>query len=138
MPLKDRLRLSSAEAERLCQAACRDAGCDPCSEERQAQSFIYRHGAPAFTDAALLDWARSGDDPKDAARTRRVHLPERWIAPSLPVRGADVLALGVAPGPAVGRVMAAFEDWWIAAGFPDDAQATAKKLNELVRRELAD
>lgn len=137
VPLKDRLRLSSAEAERLTHAARRDAGCDPSSGERKAQAFIYRHGAQAFIDAALLAWARSGDDPKDAARTRRAHLPERWIVPQLPVRGADVLALGVPAGPAVGRVIAEFENWWIAAGFPDDAKRIAAKLEELVRGELA-
>jgi len=137
VPLKDRLRLSSAEAERLALAARRDAGCEPNSDERQAQAFIYRHGTQAFTDAALLAWARSGDDPKDTAHTRRARLPEHWTAPQLPVRGADVLAQGVPPGPAVGRVMTAFEDWWIADGFPDDAERTALKLDELVRGELS-
>jgi poly(A) polymerase len=49
------------------------------------------------------------------------------------VRGADVLALGVKPGPEVGRVMAAFETWWIGKGYPTDPKQIADKLKELVR-----
>jgi len=49
------------------------------------------------------------------------------------LRGADVLALGVLPGPEVGRVISAFEAWWIAEGFPADHERAKAKLDELVR-----
>ena len=65
-------------------------------------------------------------------------LPERWTAPQLPVLGADVVALGVAPGPGVGRVVADFKEWWIAAGFPSDAERVRAKLEALARGELQD
>ncbi len=35
----------------------------------------------------------------------------------MPFSGSDVLALGIAPGPAVGNVLQAFERWWIEAIF---------------------
>ena len=54
----------------------------------------------------------------------------------MPVRGADVVALGVPVGPGVGRVVAGFEAWWIGAGYPDDAGRLRAKLEELARGEL--
>ena len=80
-----------------------------------------------------MAWAGSGDAPADAMRAQRVRLPERWQAPELPVRGADVLELGARPGPQVGRVISAFETWWIAQGFPADRERARAKLGELVR-----
>jgi poly(A) polymerase len=135
--MKDRLRLSLVEAGRMADAVRRDAAFDPRSEESAAQAFIYRHGAEAFVDGALLDWARSGEDAGDRARAERVALPARWTAPKLPVRGADIMGLGVRAGPAVGRIMSAFEDWWIGARFPDDETTNRAKLEELVRGELS-
>jgi poly(A) polymerase len=132
-----RLRLSAAEARRLADAACADAALSPSAGEHAAKTYIFHHGAPAFTDGALANWARSGDDARSAARASHVGLVKRWNAPEVPVRGADVVALGVPAGPAVGRVMAAFTDWWIAAGFPADEMQNRAKLEELARLELA-
>jgi len=135
--LREKLRLSTVEAERLAHAAVSSEVFDPRSKEQAAKAFIYLHGAQAFHDGALLDWVRSIDETNDAARAARLRLPQRWSAPKLPVRGADVMALGVAAGPAVGRVIDAFENWWIAAGFPMEEPEVRAKLEELVRGELA-
>jgi tRNA nucleotidyltransferase/poly(A) polymerase len=128
-----KLRLSRAEIARLENAGCRHPALEPHPDERPAQSFIYRNGVQAFSDGVLMAWARSGDDVRDVARTQLLRLPERWRVPELPVRGADVLARGVKAGPEVGRVIAAFESWWIAAGYPTDPKAIADKLDELIR-----
>jgi poly(A) polymerase len=130
--LRDRLRLSVVEAGRLADASRRDPAFDPRSDEQVAKAFIYRHGADAFIDGAVLDWARSGDATTDGARVERLQLPQRWHAPKLPVRGADVMALGVPAGPGVGRIVSAFEEWWIAAGFPLEESRVRAKLEELV------
>jgi poly(A) polymerase len=131
--LQSKLKLSAAETMRLAQASVHDAAFSPASGEREAQGFIYRHGGQAFVDGALMAWAGSGDGPVDAARAQRIRLPERWQAPELPVRGADVLALGAHPGPEVGRLISAFETWWIAQGFPADRERAKAKLGELMR-----
>jgi poly(A) polymerase len=133
--LQERLRLSAAETAKLARAIVSDPAFDPASPEREAQAFLYRHGVEAFIDGALMEWARSGDAPESAARARRARLPERWNAPELPVRGADVVALGVPAGPEVGRVIGAFEAWWIAQGFPTDPAQAKAKLEELARRK---
>jgi poly(A) polymerase len=131
--LQERLRLSAAETDRLTHVTAGKTAFDPAAGEREAQAFLYRHGAQAFVDGALMDWARSGERLDSEARAGRVRLPERWRAPALPVRGADVIALGVPAGPEVGHVLAEFESWWIANDFPADRKRAADKLGELVR-----
>jgi poly(A) polymerase len=49
----------------------------------------------------------------------------------MPFGGADLLALGMPAGPAVGAVLKAFEDWWIDSDFTSDTAAQRKKLKEL-------
>jgi hypothetical protein len=99
--------------------------------EAAQQAALYRHGREVFSDAALYDWARSGEATHDAGRKEHALLPSRWTAPALPIRGADVIALGVPAGPGVGRVVSAFEEWWIGAGFPADPQRLAAELKRL-------
>lgn len=129
--LQDRLRLSTVEAAQLARAGERDPALEPGPDEHAAQAFLYRHGADSFIDGALMAWARSSDPPYDAKRTRHIHLPQRWQVPELPVRGSDLLELGVPAGPEVGRLIAAFEDWWIAQDFPSDPERVHAKLSEL-------
>ena len=138
LDLQTRLRLSSAEGRQLAAARCCATAFDPRRSEAAAREFIYRNGADDFIAGALLDWARSHADVDDGARTERATLPARWTAPALPLRGADVVARGIAAGPAVGRIVKAFEDWWIGAGFPEDAERITAKLDELIGAETPD
>ncbi len=131
LALRDRLRLSSDEYERLARSAMPDLAFEPDRPEHDAKVFIYRHGSGTFVDGALLAWARSNAAPTDPLRRNRIELPSRWQAPACPVRGADILALGVAPGPEVGRIMSRFEDWWIAENFPLNANRLAAELHRL-------
>jgi poly(A) polymerase len=133
--LRERLKLSGLEAEGLAAALRCAPALDPRRDERAAKEYIYWNGAAAFTGAALIDWARSNADVDDTARAERASLAKRWSAPKLPVRGADVIALGVPAGPGVGRVMEAFETWWIAADFPTEPKRIAAQLTELARGE---
>ncbi len=130
--LRDRLRLSGLETDRLSHMAMPDRGFDPAVAERYAKAALYRHGPDAFRDGALLAWVRSGAPAKDIGRRERLRLIDRWTVPELPVRGQDVLALGVPAGPSVGSILSQFEDWWIAAEFPSDPARLARELNRLV------
>jgi poly(A) polymerase len=90
--------------------------------EQGARRLIYRLGAQAFTDHALLGWARSQAGAKDSAWHGLATLPQRWNAPVFPLKAADFIKRGVEKGPALGAAMRAAETAWIAAGFPSDAE----------------
>lgn len=128
-----RLRLSNVESERLARLALPDPAFDPDTDEREARAFLYRFGVETFRDGVLLAWAQS-KAAADCSRWRgRFVLPNRWKVPSLPVRGADLLDAGLAEGPAIGRVVRAFEDWWIAEDFPKDEMQLARALSDFVK-----
>lgn len=131
--LGERLRLSNAEIERLHQLALPSSALDPDTDERKARAFIYRFGVSAFRDGVLLAWARSGASASSSHWRGRFVLPNRWKAPAMPVRGADLIQRGLAEGPAIGRVLTAFEDWWIAEDFPQDELRLAHALSDIVK-----
>lgn len=129
--LRDALRLSSKEFERLARLTMPDPAFDPASAEHDAKAFIYRHGAPAFVDGMMIAAARNGTSPTNPDFSARLGLADRWQPPSLPVRGSDIINLGIPAGPRVGRIFAAFEDWWIGADFPQDPAQLANRLAQL-------
>ncbi len=131
LQLREALRLSSREFERLARLSMPDPAFDPGAPEHEAKSFIYRHGAEAFVGGTMIAWARSGVSASYPDFAARLKLPQRWHAPALPIRGSDVIALGIQPGPRVGRIVGAFEDWWIGAHFPQDAGQLAARLAKI-------
>ncbi len=131
--LRNKLRLPNDEYERLSRMAMADPAFDPQSPERDAKAFLYRHGPQAFRDGVMLSWARGVSRATTERWQDRLNLAQRWQPPQLPVNGAGVMALGIESGPAVGRVLSAFEDWWITADFSDDAFVLDAKLSELVK-----
>jgi poly(A) polymerase len=133
--LRDRLRLSNGQAGKLLRASwCgRDADLSPPSPEAPAKVYLYLLGPAAYRERVLIAWARAGDPPDSVAWRQRLALPQRWPAPRFPLKGADVLALGVPAGPRVGEILRALEDWWIAGDFAADESALRAQLDVLAR-----
>jgi poly(A) polymerase len=120
------LRLSNAQRERLVAAA---GEASPDLSPAQARAEIYCRGAQAFADR--LTRGRAARPELDASAL--IALVRDWTAPSLPVGGHDLAALGVEAGPRTGRLLKAFEDEWIAADFPADGHAA--RLSRLAASE---
>jgi poly(A) polymerase len=131
--LRDRLKLSTTEFAALLRAAGRTSAIAAAATERDAKTYLYRHGADHYRERVLMDWARFGYPSQDPFWHALFWLPQRWQAPAFPLSGADVVALGVPPGPRVGEVLRQLENWWIDAGFPNDRQALRLQLAHLAR-----
>jgi poly(A) polymerase len=106
----------------------------PSVGEHGARALIYRLGAEAFTDHALLGWARSDASAHDKAWHGLATLPQRWTAPVFPLKAADFIKRGIAKGPALGAALRAAETAWIAQGFPND-QGTLEKIADSAVRD---
>jgi poly(A) polymerase len=130
--LRERLRLSNEEHARLSRAAQRTPDIGPASAERAARACLYADGEAAYRERVVIGWARSGDPPADPAWRDRYSLPGRWQPPRFPIGGADVVALGVAPGPRVGELLRALEDGWIAGDFAADETTLRTELQRMV------
>jgi poly(A) polymerase len=125
-----RLKLSSSELQVLQRAGA--SMHQPFSRTlSDLQRRLYLCGSTVFAEQALLAWARSSAEPSDAEWVKALALPSVWTAPKMPVGGADIVALGVSPGPRMGLILATFEDWWIAAGFPPDQKLINARLAEI-------
>ncbi|MFO1082096.1 MAG: CCA tRNA nucleotidyltransferase [Reyranellaceae bacterium] len=115
-----RLKLSTQETVRL-QVLLEP----PAEEARHPRAALYRLGPTLFVDRVLLLGETAGD------WRASLDLARRWPPPELPVRGADVLKLGLKPGPAVQRLLDSVEAWWIDGDFRADR---TECLAELERR----
>ncbi|WP_333794578.1 CCA tRNA nucleotidyltransferase [Hyphomicrobium sp.] len=131
--LATRLRLSNTEGERLARLMLRDRAFDPATDVREARAFLYRFGEEAFRDGVMLAWAQGGAAAESSHWRERFAVPSHWSVPTLPVRGSDLLARGLAEGPAIGRVMRTFEDWWIGEDFATDEVLLAHKLSDIIK-----
>lgn len=139
--LAGKWRLSNTEARRLDSMARRFwRVIELANGDDNGQAFrarLYRLGAARFRDRILMAWAHSGGDAADgtgtganmgigAARWRDLYeIPDCAPVPVFPLRAADFIARGFAPGPALGDVMAMAENDWIEAGFPLAADKVA-------------
>ena len=101
-------------------------GLSPENGEASARILLYRLKEQAFTDCALLAWARSQASDHDPAWRAFATLPQRWTPPVFPLKAADFMARGIEKGPALGVAMRAAEEAWIKAGFPGDAVVLAQ------------
>lgn len=123
--LRDRLRLTNAEYERLASMADGWWQVSASWSEHDARVLLYRLGSTRFTDRVLLAWTRAPEGAQDRSWHRLATLPARWSAPVFPLKVADFMARGVPKGPRLGAALAAAEEAWIAADFPADAAAVA-------------
>ncbi|MET0597027.1 MAG: CCA tRNA nucleotidyltransferase [Mesorhizobium sp.] len=137
--LAERLRLSRAEAERLkrwAQAETPAADMDGTS----LRAAIYRGNRQALVDRLRLALAAArGQAGSDAGvladvarRTRQLDFLEKWTKPVFPIGGSDLSTLGVAAGPAVGRMLRALEKDWIASDFSLDRGALLERAAKLL------
>lgn len=121
--LQAALRLSNAEASHVL-ALCRPA---PDLTARNLPETLYRQGKPYVQDRLLLQAAMMDTFP-EALWTQLA----AWQQPVFPLRGQDLLALGVPPSENFGTVLRQVEEWWLAAGFkPDHGACLAEAKRRL-------
>ena len=127
--LRDRLRLSNAEAERLERIGDMTPALSPSEREGSARRALYRLGPQGYRDRVRLAWADAAAPADDARWAALLALADRWKAPPLPISAADLVQRGVPPGPQIGRALRAAERAWIAADFPDSAAAISRIID---------
>jgi poly(A) polymerase len=131
--LRQRLRLTNAEHDRLASMADGWWRVTPAAGESAARALLYRLGPERFVDRVLLAWARSEAGAADADWRAMATLGERWTAPVFPIKASDLMARGVSRGPRLGAALAAAEETWIARDFPREPEALAAIAEEAAR-----
>jgi poly(A) polymerase len=122
------LKFSRAEGDRI---IALDAPRDPfdASGTHAVHRQIYAWGNDGARDRLLLDWADRIDGASGATALAEI---EHWPRPRLPLKGADIVKLGVPEGPRIGEVLAKIEGWWIERDFTPDRAACLVFARNLV------
>ncbi|MBC8452091.1 MAG: hypothetical protein H8D70_02600 [Rhodospirillaceae bacterium] len=128
-PLAERLRLSNAEHKRLFAALGAEPSLDLDTLEADRARIFYRLGSRIAEDRILLAWAAN---PTATAWREWLEAARIFDVPAFPLSGRDVMAAGVAAGPAVGEALQRIEDWWIDAGFSPDRTQCLTHLKEIL------
>ncbi|MDE1901676.1 MAG: CCA tRNA nucleotidyltransferase [Alphaproteobacteria bacterium] len=109
-----RLKLSTRDGDALRAYATLPAQLRGHLDPIPLRRILYRHN-PDHCRAALALL----DDPLDAA----CQTIGAWENPAFPVKGEDLLKLGVQPGPRMGDILRETEQWWIMSDFRPDRAA---------------
>lgn len=114
--LRQRLRLSNRDGARLLGLARREPGIVAAAVAPAgpvARRLLQAMGGDGVADQALL--AEADGSVADAGPLRKA--AAAWRRQVFPLRGADLLARGVPPGPRVGDLLQAIETWWVDGDF---------------------
>jgi poly(A) polymerase len=125
------LRLSGEERHVLSLAAFEAARLEHPPTEQDARRLLYRHGVADYRRLIMLSLARClGEATSSSGWLAALLIPQRWSAPSMPVKGADLVALGLAPGPKVGEIMRVLEAQWIGSDFNIGREALLQRARD--------
>lgn len=111
--LAQRLKLSGKEGERLQLLASLPGLLKSRLDPVPFRRALYEYGADASRDAVLLLGAEDAGVDLEPALAEAA----TWEKPSFPLQGNDILKLGKSPGPEVGAILKAVEEWWVGQDF---------------------
>ncbi|MGP1352008.1 MAG: CCA tRNA nucleotidyltransferase [Parasphingopyxis sp.] len=107
-----RLKMSRAQRTRLATATARIPG-----DTVEPRALAYRHGMDGAIDRLLL--CPTNDTVTGDALAHLIANPPPAM---LPIKGGELIAMGVEAGPEVAAKLREIEEAWIAEDFPDEAR----------------
>ncbi|WP_312223221.1 CCA tRNA nucleotidyltransferase [Rhizobium rhizoryzae] len=139
--MADRLRLSRAEAEAL-QSFAAAPSITPDMAGAALDRALYRQGLTGIIMRLRLALAsaraKAVDDNDEMLKAAKLDtLLKRAIAfvkPQFPVSGADLVELGLSPGPKFGKVLGQLEAEWVERNFVDDRAALTTRLATIIEQ----
>ena len=134
--LRERLRLSNAETDRLAAlgrglADLHDGETPPSLSA--LRRLLFERRRQGALDALALFHADSGAGVDDWRFVRARAFLLSTAEPTLPITGADVVARGVAHGQRIGATLKKLQALWIRAGFPRQPETLARLLDEALK-----
>jgi poly(A) polymerase len=135
----ERLRLSNTNRDYLLGLCAPSVDVHPDLTVTSRRHALQKLGPEAYRDLLLLAAATRG--------TPAVELLEAlaeaatWIVVPFPLKGRDLLEMGVAPGPEMGVMLASLEGWWAARDYrptrEDCLVELSRRLLDRTREQLS-
>jgi len=134
----ERLKFSNVEKKHLLLLTHPKINIDVNINERDLRKACYLFSGAVVMELALLAWAGKVGlearipQPQTQAWIKIVEYARDWKEISFPLRGRDVINLGVPHGPAIGSWLSEIQDWWIS----EDFQPTQKDCFEVLKKRI--
>jgi poly(A) polymerase len=122
-------RLSNEQKIRVLAMADSMGNLSPDLPDQDLRKTLYIRGVEATLDASFVNQAKGAKDSSGWTDLRQ--RIDRWRRPQFPLKGQDVLDLGLPPGPQVGELVKAVHVWWVAEDFDPDRDACLAELKGL-------
>lgn len=128
--LAQRLKLSASEKQRLTAwVKCPDISAF--SQKNDIKKRIYDFGKIAVLDRLKLYLAYNREKETYLLYRDLYSFTLNWEAPSFPISGKDLIALGYTPGPALGKKLKLLEEYWYENAFEVSEEKLHEKLKTL-------
>jgi poly(A) polymerase len=138
LALGERLKLSGAQARRVAAMAQPRVEVTPELDGPAVRRTLRKVGAEEFRDLVLVAWARRRDraarpDSAESARwSALLDAAAAWEPVELPVKGRDLMEMGVPHGPRIGLLLAQVEGWWEERDYRPGRQECLERLRHLM------
>lgn len=132
--IADRFKMSNRHRQRLKTMIMLDSPINPDNDPRSIRRALHRMGPETVRDLALLNWAGelAAEGRLPHGRTEGwiaiIELAEAWTPLAFPLKGRDVMALGVESGRLVGALLRDVEAWWEENDYRPDRAACLAEL----------
>lgn len=142
LDLGERLKLSGVQAKRVAAMAAPRVHVDFALDGPATRRALRKVGRDEFRDLVMVAWAarRSTEARPDAAESRcwtaLLDAARDWQPVELPVKGRDLLELGVPHGPRIGGLLAEVEAWWEDLDYRPDRSQCLDRLRGLMAAGL--
>ena len=137
------LKLSKIEQKRLTNMKTRTSEIFWNMTNNELRQVIYKRGNEEVIDIALLNWASMATskpnnlkDAEDGWLKIISYIQENCCQElRLPIKGQDVIDLGILPGKKISKLLYEVEKWWLNSGCLANRKACIDKLKILINHD---
>ena len=122
------LRLSKEQRHYL--QSCHDRFEDYLNPTLSIDRNLYSDGAALFIDLTLLSLALNPFDAMEVVAKEAFEVARQWKQPTFPLKGLDLIHLGMKSGLELGNLLKQCEDWWIDQHFYPNREACLEWVKE--------
>ncbi len=127
----EKLRLSGEQRDRLTLLLEPRFDATGLLDPAALRRALYGHGPAAVVDLARLAVAEKTLALADLAQIQAT--AAAWVPRQLPVKGQNLIDMGLKAGPQVGALLRELERWWVEEAFRPDAAALLARARALAR-----
>lgn len=122
-------KCSNADRKSLLRLVTPDIEVTPEIEEKKQKKMLVRLGKEDFIRQVIFNWAKDEDNFHVGAFKSMLALANTWQPPEFPVKGQDIIDLGIEQGEEVGKLLEEAFLIWEDSNYSLDKKGILERLN---------